>query len=228
MIKIKEYKLLHPLPAVFRTGRNSYGGSQQLSHSNTLKGAGCGLVAACDLFRYLNDYHCGCHCEIFDDLHPGEAIDIRNYNRLLDRLRGYFPIIPKLGINGLMLSLGINAFFLRYGYPYIAIWGVSPRNLWPRIEEMLSKDIPVIIGVGPNFPLIWQKHKANLYADRAGEIKKVSSVRAHFMTVAAIDEKWLTLSSWGRKYYIAKDEYKEYVSKHSGSFASNIVYIKSK
>lgn len=228
MINIGEYKLLSPLPAVENKSVISYGGSQRLSHSSTLKGAGCGLVAACDLLRYLHDYHPGCSCELFYELEKGTAVDVRNYNRLLDNIRCYFPIIPKLGINGVMLCLGINAFFLRYKYPYFAVWGINLKNLWSRIEEMLSKDIPVIIGVGPNFPLIWQKHKTNLYADRAGEIKKVSAVKAHFMTVTAIDEKWLTLSSWGRKYYISRDEYKDYILRHSGSFASNIVYIKSK
>lgn len=225
---MSEYKLRHPLPSVQTGHRVSYGGSQQLSHNSTLKGAGCGLVAACDLFRYLNDHHQNCRSDIFAALQPGEALDIKNYNRLLDKIRIYFPIMPKLGINGVMLTLGINAFFLRYNYPLTAIWGVSPRNLWERIEEMLSQDIPVIISVGPNFPLIWQKHKTNLYAERNGDIRKVSSVRAHFMTVTGLDDKWLVLSSWGRKYYIDRDEYRQYVSKHSGSFASNIVYIKSK
>lgn len=223
---MSDYSLRHPLPAVSDGLRASYGGSQRLSHSSTVKGAGCGLVAACDLFRYLNDHHANCHCELFDDLEVGAPLDIKNYNRLLDRLRGYFPIIPRLGINGVMLSLGINGFFLRYSYPYIAVWGVSPRNLWTRIGQMLTEDIPVIISVGPNFPLIWQKHKTNLYAERAGDIKKVSSVKAHFMTVTGMDDKWLTLSSWGRKYYIDRREYEQYVSKHSGSFASNIVYIR--
>jgi len=91
---------------------------------------------------------------------------------------------------------------------------------------MLSEDIPVIISVGPNFPLVWQKHKADLYAERAGEIRKVSSVKAHFMTVTGMDDQWLSLSSWGRKYYMDRKEYEQYVSKHSGSFASNIVYIR--
>ena len=220
------YSLRYSLPAVTNGLRASYGGNQQLSHSSTIKGAGCGLVAACDLFRYLNDHHPGCHCELFDDLVAGEPLYIKNYNRILDMLRGYFPIIPKFGINGIMLSLGINAFFLRHGYPYMAAWCVSPRNLWARIERMLREDIPVIISVGPNFPLVWQKHKANLYAERAGDIRRVSSAKAHFMTVTAIDDKWLTLSSWGRKYYMSRSEYEQYVSMHSGSFASNIVYIR--
>lgn len=220
------YSLRYPLPAVVNGARTSYGGSQRLSHSSTIRSAGCGLVAACDLFRYLNDHHARCHCELFDDLVTGEALDIKNYNRLLDRLKSYFPIIPRLGINGVMLSLGINAFFLRYGYPYVAVWCVSPRNLWERVARMLSEDIPVIISVGPNFPLVWQKHKADLYAERAGEIRKVSSVKAHFMTVTGMDDQWLSLSSWGRKYYMDRKEYEQYVSKHSGSFASNIVYIR--
>lgn len=125
-----------------------------------------------------------------------------------------------------MLSLGINAFFLRYGYPYHALWGLGLRNVWGKIKKMLDADIPVIISVGPNFPLIWQKHKTDLYIERAGDMRKVSSVKAHFMTLTAIDKEWMTLSSWGRKYYIKCTDYAEYVRRHSGSFASNIVYIK--
>lgn len=217
--------LQNPLPAVLNNGRISYGGSQRLSHSSTIRSSGCGLIAACDLLRYLHLHHSDCCSELFHGL-DDNCIDVPNYNRLLDNLRSYFPLIPKLGINGLMLTLGINAFFLRNGYPYAAVWGLGLKGMWSRIENMLDADIPVIISVGPNFPLIWQKYKTNLYVERAGDMRKASSVKAHFMTVTALNDQWMTLSSWGRKYYISRDEYSQYVRRHSGSYASNIVYIK--
>jgi len=81
----------------------------------------------------------------------------------------------------------------------------------------------------PNFPFIWGKGKAILYTrNNAGEFKAASGVKAHFITVTGIDSEWLEISSWGRRYYLNRRNYEEYVSKHSAALVSNILYIKRK
>lgn len=224
-----EYKLKHDIASVLKSGRTTYGGSQKLSENKIIQSSGCGLVAACDLFMYMHRHLEGCSSDLFASLPSSGAVEIEDYNNLLNSLSFYFPLIPNYGINGLMLSLGINAFFIRYSYPYRAVWSARADKLWERIEKMLSQDIPVIISVGPNLSLSRHKYKAKMYsADRNGKFRESVKVSAHFMTVTAIDDQWLTVSSWGRKYFISRSDYRIYVKHHSASLFSNIVYITRK
>ena len=226
---MREYSLEHELTSVLKNGHISYGGSQKLSENKVIQSSGCGLVAACDLLLYMHRYTDGCSSAVFDAVPCFDALDMYTYNRLLNSLRVYFPLIPNYGINGLMLSAGINAFFIRYSYPFKAVWGVRGDKLWERAEAMLSRDIPVIISVGPNLSLTRQKYRADMYAGKTEDIIRPSArVCAHYMTLTALDEQWLTLSSWGRKYYIRRSDYRIYVKHHSSSVLSNIVYITRK
>ena len=208
--------------------RRSFGGSQMLSGSKTMREVGCGVIAALDLLLYLCRFH-GCECAFFAEASEDGVIDEREYDELAQKLsRRFFPMIPKLGINGLMLAGGLNLFFLRYSLPYRASWGMGRAKLFEQIEDMLSHDIPVILSVGPNFPLFWQKNKLTFYSAAAdGEKRAVCSINAHYVTVTGLDEQYLKISSWGREYYIDREEYLSYMRRHSGSIVSNIVKIRS-
>ena len=136
-------------------------------------------------------------------------------------------MIPKLGINGLMLAGGLNLFFLRYSLPFRASWGIGSGKLFQQIEEMLARDIPVILAVGPNFPLFWQKNKLTFYASAAsGDLRAACSINSHYVTVTGSDENYLKISSWGREYFIDRGEYLSYIRRHSGSVVSNIIKIR--
>lgn len=207
----------------------SFGGSQMRSASRTVREVGCGVIAALDLLLYLTRSRPDCSCDFFRDAAADGVIDEREYDLLVHRLsKRYFPLIPKLGINGLLLSAGLNAFFLRYRLPYRAAWGLGSRKLWKEIEEMLSSDIPVILAIGPNFPFFWHKNELDFYALRSdGTHFPACKIRAHYVTVIGMDDEWLRISSWGREYYIRKNEYEEYIRRQSGSIVSNIVKIKT-
>lgn len=220
--------LRHSLISVAGKRSPSYGGSQSFSSSTVIKGCGCGIVAACELFVYLHRFARGCSCDMFSQFPAEEALSLEAYDSLLNKFRLYFPLIPRFGINGLMLTLGINAFFTKYSYPYKASWCLSASKLWSRVEYMLERDIPVIIGVGPNLPLFWKKHKTGLYSKISDSYRKTNSVNAHFMIATAIDDEWLTVSSWGRKYHIRRCEFEDYSTNHSSSAVCNIVYIERK
>lgn len=206
----------------------SFGGSQMLSKSRTMREVGCGVIAALDLLLYLCRFH-GCTCAFFAQAAEDGVIDELEYDELAQKLsRRFFPMIPKLGINGLMLAGGLNLFFLRYALPFRASWGIGSWKLFRQIEDMLAQDIPVILAVGPNFPLFWQKNKLNFYVlSPDGAMRPSCSIKAHYVTVTGIDEKYLKISSWGREYYIDREEYLSYIRRHSGSIVSNIVKIRS-
>ena len=141
----------------------------------------------------------------------------------------YLPLIPGHGINGLSIALGINACFIKNRMPYTAIWGVPYSKLWTAIEHMLDEDIPVIFSIGPNFPLFWQHHKLRFYYQRTdGAFVPGPQTHAHYVTITGMDEQWLQIASWGKKYYIKKSEYIDYVRHHSIRLVSNILYIRKK
>lgn len=206
-------------------GRTYYGGNQMLSSDKTIKRCGCGVIAAVDLFLYMHKYHEDCNCPVFKDFDANASLPAEEILPLYKPLSRYFALIPPFGINGMMLALGINAFFLRYKYPYYARWGVLHSRMWDSIEEMLDNDLPVILSVGPDFPRIWQKHSAVMYRESGAAHAQGTKVRAHFMTLTAMDEKWLYVSSWGKKFCIDREEYLHYSKCYTTQIASNIVYI---
>jgi hypothetical protein len=45
------------------------------------------------------------------------------------------------------------------------------------------------------------------------------------VTVTGMDDEWLQIASWGKRYFIRRCEYMEYIRKNSSYFASNILHI---
>ena len=137
------------------------------------------------------------------------------------------PLIRPLGVNGLVLAMGMNRLLRRYKLPYRAFWAVSGRKFWDRVEELLRQDLPVIFSVGPNFPALWRKERLTFYSRRPdGSFFPANSARAHSITATGCDETWLRISSWGREYYIRRSEYDEYVRKNSTSLVSNVLMLR--
>ena len=200
---------------VERNGRLSYGGSQMWSENQTVKVCGCGPVAVLDTLLYLTN-------------RQDRPMRLEEYNRTLEEMsRRYFPLVRPFGINGLMLAAGMNRLLRRYHLPYRAFWAVSGRKFWPRVEDLLRQDLPVIFSVGPNFPAVWQKHRLTFYRKSAdGAYIPSSSAKSHYITATGIDPEWLRISSWGTEYYINRKEYDDYIRKHSTSIVSNILMLR--
>ena len=223
--------LKNPYIAVSDGRTISYGGNQMRSERKTEREVGCGTVAALDLILYLSRFHLKCADPGLRLPVPEHGpIPLPNYLALLHTMRKkYAPLIPGHGINGLSLAVGLNAYFLGHHVPYLAFWGVPYARLWSCIREMLEKDIPVILSVGPNFPLFWQRHQLKFYSRTAnGSFLPGPQAHAHYVTVTAMDDEWLQIASWGRKYFIRKDEYWAYVKQYSTKLVSNILYIRKK
>ena len=223
------YCLQHSFVSVSTEAGLSYGGSQSFSENMTMSRCGCGVVAALDWLLYLQKR---AHPDFVSFLPKTQGeLKKEDYVQLLQTLsRKYLPLIYPKGINGLVLAGGMNLLFLREHLPYKAIWRVTRKGLWEGIKDMLQRDYPVILSVGPNFPrLLFGKEKAMLYRrDTHGTLSPFAGVNAHYMTVTELEGEWLRLSSWGREYYLNIPSYEEYVREHSSYVFSNILYIEEK
>lgn len=222
--------LQHPYIGVALPHGVSYGGGQQHSQSAMIRRCGCGVIAAADLLLYLSRWHPNGAVDYFAGLLQDRPIPLPVYDRCIRELsRRYFPMIPYAGINGVMLMTGMELFFRRHGMPYTARWCFAPGQIWARLETMLRADIPVIMSVGPNFPLIWGDRRVRFYVQALdGRCVPAQGARAHYFTVTGLDGEWLRISSWGRRYALRRDDFEQYVQRYSTAIASNILLIERK
>lgn len=233
-----------------------YGGDQRWFRRNYMKRSACGVVAcanivACTGKAARSGMPASCGIIAIADSGDSSALNIsmQDYMRLLKSISHYLPVIPKAGINGITLTIGLNIYFRMKGIHLKARWGTFPSRIFKEIERMLSQGIPVILAIGPGFPFLQKKGKLTLYskvhssnascskaanhcssssAISAGSDSTyipASSAYAHYVTITGIDEQWLKVSSWGRCYYIKKAEYTDYCKKYSNFLFSNILVI---
>ena len=189
------------------TAATYYGGNQAWFSGKTAKDYGCGVIAFanCVLTKESKE----------------KTISKKEYMELADNLRKkYFPIIPGFGINGIELAVGANLFFRKHKMPYRARWGVMPGNLWHSVSRMLKKGWPVLLAIGPNNNLLTGKKAVHMSG------AKDDFAMAHYVTITDMDERTITVSSWGNKYTIDKKEYETYMKKVSNPLFSNILFIK--
>lgn len=222
--------LQYPYVSILSNGLLSYGGNQQSADSSMIGKCGCGIIAATDTLLYLSRYHMHAPVPAFQGLDQSFPIPGRQYYACIAMMRRrYLPLFPHVGINGLMLMTGMEKFFRENQMPYRARWSVWRGDMWDKMEQMLQEDIPVVMSVGPNFPFFWENHRAALYSPQSnGELKPSARIKAHYFTVTAMDERWLTVSSWGKRYYLNRLEFERYVKEHSAPLVSNILYITKK
>ena len=222
-------QLKNEFPSIIKSGTVTFGGSQMLSENDSMKRCGCGIIAAADMLIFLANSREDCAVGPAAEFMPCTEIHHSKYERFCKHLRnGYLPIIPPIGMNGLTLAIGLNIYFLRWKLPFRAAWGISQAKIWDRIEEMLKNNIPVIFAVGPNFPFVWQNNRLNFYQLRNGEYIKANSAKAHYVSLVGMDALWLRISSWGREYFIRRDEFNHYVRHFSQGILSNILYVTEK
>lgn len=223
-------KLKHTYIQVQQNGKPSYGGNQAWGQDAAMRKYGCGVIAGADLLLYLSLHkkYCLGTGEFPNKTDTGN-IEKKAYENFAQGMRRrYFPVIPGLGMPWWMLVLGLNRYFWKNRIPLGASFGVRDRNLAKRIRAMLAHDIPIILAIGPNFPLPLKRHKLAFYEKSGEKYQEVCKTAAHFVTITGILGEWLEISSWGRPYYIRLQEYREYVRKHSCPLVSNIIYIRKR
>ncbi|MGN1142364.1 MAG: hypothetical protein ACI4TF_14290 [Oliverpabstia sp.] len=219
----------NPYPAIEKDGKLSFGGNQSWLPQPYLQKVGCGLIASTNLLLYLDRYGIGCEEKEIDNISKEKSLyTLDEYNSYAEGLnKKYFPVIPGIGMIGWIMVWGLNRYFRKHRMKIRATWGVKPERLWTSMEEMLTKNLPVILSVGPNFPFVWKKNKLPFYIqNKDGNYVQTCQVSGHYVTVTAMDETWLCISSWGKKYYINRQEYMEYACRYSGFLVSNMVHLK--
>jgi len=220
-------ELNHPYVSVQTADGHSYGGDQNWSDRKVVRQCGCGVVAAADLLLYLQQNRTDVMIRQLKAIPKNGAVPRDSYLKLIEDLRkGFFPLIPRFGTSGVMLAAGLNGCFLSNRMGMRAKWCVQGRKLWERMEAQLGEDIPVICSIGTNIPFFWMKHRVRLYIKGAdGIYRSNSSIKAHYVTVTGLDRRWMRVSSWGKEYYISREEYERYVQKYSSFLVSNMVGV---
>ena len=134
--------LKHPYISVAADGTASYGGNQMRSANGTERAVGCGLIAGLDLLLYLSRYHLQDTPDAAPLPFDGEAIPDERYWALVSSLRKkYLPLIPRHGINGLFLALGLNAWFLKHRFPFRAGAGTHHRTVFLHLHEAVPNGL---------------------------------------------------------------------------------------
>ncbi len=210
-------------------GRKLYGGDQGSLGSKAMTRCGCGLIAALNMLLYLHINYCEYRTDFFGDKSDPE-LSMEEFVRFSFLLRKKFiPLFYPFGLNGLTLSWCINRYFRKYRLSLRCRWAVRKKRRFEAAEEMLFTDIPVILSIGPNFPFLPGRKELALYRDLGtSHLVRSASVNAHYVTITAMNKKQLRVSSWGKEYYINREEFESYSHKRSWSFLSNIVYVREK
>lgn len=204
--------LKHSFLQVETVGGTALGGNQAWFRRRYLKRSACGVISAANVLLYRKGKQ---------KLLEAEYMDFAEH-----LWKYYLPVIPGFGMNGLTLSAGMNLYFLKNRLPYRAFWSLSGKKMMSRIDEMLERDFPVILGIGPNFPKFWGKETLKLYRRTPeGTSVAAAKTRAHFVTVTGREEDRLKISSWGKEYEIKTNELETYVHRYSSSMVSNIIFI---
>lgn len=196
--------------------------------------AGCGIVAFSDLLLYLSGKDEAYRIKQNADL-ADRILDETQYKRYYDTLYSSFGGIAwKGGVSGLKLSREFNRTARKNGWKLRAVWGLDGNKIFDRMERMLESDIPVILCI----PMMLRKGERNdrlwLYEKEEAETKyrRAQAVNAHYVTVTGMirDEKaYLEISSWGRKFYICREEYDVFIHTHfMGTILGNILYVRQK
>lgn len=229
-MEMRRCGLRHPYFSVKTQGEYSYGGSQTWSSSRMMRKYGCGVIGIADLLLYLGLHRTNCETDLhYGILREDGYVSYPRYERYLMKMRRrYLSLIPGLGVPGFVLPAALNRYFRHYRIGMRARWCLCVGKILPRIEKMLAQDIPVILAVGPNFPLIWGKKKVTFYRLENGLFLPAVETKAHFVVVTGIVDEYLQISSWGKEYYISWPEYQHYVKRYSSCLGSNICLIKEK
>lgn len=182
-------------------------------------------------------------------------IDYMNYVHAIDH--SYTRTKRWLAVLGPQLASAINSYANNYALKVRAKWkfSLSYYDMLEAMEEMLSYDIPAILSIGPNTPKLWGKKGIPFYRQYTKENRNISdcsesnmvlpieyytyqpvqhNINSHYITVTGIYKDpitpsiMLSISSWGKQYYVNYEEYREYINDYSGTLTSSIIYIKKK
>lgn len=255
---------------VIKDSRTHYGGSQmwfakksRFSEDYILRTYGCGTIATADILLYLAIQNEALRTELtnavlqnrIDSLQQSitnkNTVDYESYDPYVRKInREYTHTRHIIAVLGPKVARAINSYSHKYNLGLKATWKwkLTYYDMLEIMEEMLSKDIPVIISIGPNWPNLWGKKGVAFYErreidyytpdDRQTAKNKPyyyhtmeQAVNGHYVVVTGIIKDEITsrimlrISSWGKMYYINYEEYRDYIDTASSTWLSSLVQI---
>lgn len=202
----------------------SYGGSQNyfkndkgiLNH-NRAKG-GCGVVAITDVILYLSE--------------QTNIPNIETYKALFKATsKNIFWIPVHFGINFIQETLGLRFCLKKHNLNRKCSWCFSLKKMQKRIERMLSNDTPVILCVPKSLNFGIKKDRSYVLPFYDENLNIISGASGHYVVITGSYEDttsgriYLSISSWGRKFYIGLDEYISYSQTTPFKILGNIMNI---
>ncbi len=214
---------------------------------------GCGTIATADMFLYLALQNEALQSPVTKlALQGTNEIIYENYDPYIRKINEEYTKTRRvIAVLGPKIAAAINSYSNSYAFGYQASWKwtLTYYDMYDLIEEMLQKDIPVILSIGPNTPNLWGKKGIPFYdrreidyqanTDETSEASKPyyykavkQDINGHYVTVTGLikddvtEQIMLRISSWGKQYYINYEEYRDYIETSSGTFTSSIVYVK--
>lgn len=225
-----------------------------ISKNHVIHNYGCGTIATADLFLYLalrNDaYRNSITDAVLQGLDSADYMDYIAYVKTIDRY--YTNTRRWIAVIGPKIAAAFNSYCKAYHMNFRATWRLSLSfyDMLDAIEEMLSLDLPVILSIGPNTPKLWGNTGIKFYQQYTALVSAKNSVNPevetktvfryreimkdinrHYVTVTGLwkdpeaTSMMLSISSWGKKYYINYEEYREYINEYGGTFTSSILHI---
>lgn len=160
---------------IFRDSTTFYGGNQmwfpdqnKRSKDYILHHYGCGTIATADLFLYLaiqsDAYRSGVTESV---LHGTVSAYYKDYMSYVRKVNAYYTKTKRyIAVLGPRIAYVFNSYARTYQFRLRARWklALSYYDMLERIEEMLSRDIPVILSIGPNTPFLWKNEGINFYS----------------------------------------------------------------
>lgn len=144
-----------------------YGGNQMWFYNDNkrskdyiLYNYGCGTIAIADLFLYLAIKHNSYRNGVTESVLQGtDSAYYKDYMSYVRKINIYYTKTKRyIAVLGPRIAYAFNSYARTYQFKLRAKWKftLSYYDMLERIEEMLSQDIPVILSVGPNTPLLWR------------------------------------------------------------------------
>lgn len=193
---------------------------------------GCGIVALSDIFLYLSGKY-NKSLQLDGVSYVNYKLDQKTYCEYYNRIyRLAGGVSLKNGASGIKLWRTFNRMAKLQGWSERARWGFSRKKILSRLEEMLAKDIPVILCV-PMALFKKDKEKGLWFymKNEKGAYVPRTRVNGHYVVVTELfyenEEIYLVISSWGKQYFIKWKEYEEQIkTRLFGAFLGNLLYIK--
>lgn len=165
----------------------------------------------------------------------------------------YTRTLPVIAVIGPTIASAVNSYSDFFKLNMSATWRLKLNyyDMYELIEEMLQKDIPVILSIGPNTPKLWGKkgipfyelfeinyHEPDNNSEQAAKPYYYKAVKqdinGHYVTVTGLIKDdissriMLRISSWGKQYYINYEEYRDYVDNTGGTLTSSLIHVKKR